>query len=144
MPIKGTKSPSRSQNQKGFLRHNLHNKYLKINDFIIKTGAPSSKTGKGKSKLALLNENYASIPKQAVYANTQGPAHQFKQSAMESFFKSKQSIHPIVMPHFSQTNRKVPIHKFQILPGNNSTLVHRVFLEGCPKRALVWHEMGNK
>lgn len=70
MPIRGTKSPSRSQNQKGFLRHNLHNKYMKINDFIIKTGAPSGKAGKGKSKLALLNENYASIPKPAVHSNT--------------------------------------------------------------------------
>lgn len=70
MPIRGNKSPSRSQNQKGFLRHNLHNKYLKINDFIIKTGATSGKPGKGKSKLALLNENYASIPKPTVYANS--------------------------------------------------------------------------
>ena len=37
-----------------------------------------------------------------------------------------------------------PYLKFQIFPGNNSQLVGKVFMQGCPKRAQMWYEMTNK
>ena len=117
---------------------------MKVNDFIIKTtnSANTTKPQKNKTKLACLNEHYASIPKHQVYINPSLPG---QKSHGENFFKSKQSAQPTVMPAFvPPSNRKIPIHKYQIMPGNNSQLVSRVFQEGCPRRSLVWHEMNNK
>lgn len=44
----------------------------------------------------------------------------------------------------TSSNRKNLHYKFQILPGNNSELVERVFTEGCPLRSQVWFDLGNK
>lgn len=44
----------------------------------------------------------------------------------------------------ANSNRKNLHYKFQIFPGNNSELVERVFTEGCPRRAQVWFDLGNR